>query len=93
MSSISKILVPFDFTEPAIAALEYTLRFVGFERPIQVQAIYASTSNISESDIKETQASFDKVVGSLNKRTKFKPELLTVKGELVKSVLEARNEC
>ncbi|MBC32260.1 MAG: universal stress protein UspA [Muricauda sp.] len=92
MSSITKILVPFDFTEASIAALDYTLSFVGFNRPIQVQALYVSSSALKEADLKETQDSFDRVVGSLNRRTMKKPELLMVQGELIASILRTRTD-
>ena len=90
MSSIKKILVPFDFTEPAIAALDYTLNFVGWETPIEVVALYVSTSEVSSADRKEAKENFAKIANSLNRRTHFHPELMISEGDLTNSVLDAR---
>ena len=90
MSLIKKILVPFDFTEPAIAALDYALNFVGFERPIQVNAVYASTSTVNENDRNSAMENFAKVVASLNRRTHLHPELIITEGDLVETVLTIR---
>lgn len=90
MSLINKILVPFDFTEPAIAALDYTLNFVGYERPIQVNAVYASTFQVTENDRNTTMENFAKIVASLNRRTHLHPELIIVEGNLVDTVLTTR---
>lgn len=90
MSTINKILIPFDFTEPAMAALSYTLDFVGYESPILVQAIYVSSSEVSELDRKKAKDDFDAIVKSLNKRTNLKPELIIEEGDLVEMVLKAR---
>ena len=90
MSSIDKILIPFDFTEPAIAALDYALNFVGFDRPITVEAIYASEMEFCKAEEEETKSNYKKTVQSLNRRTRIEPKLEIVEGGLVKSVLEAR---
>ena len=90
MSSINKILVPFDFTEPAIEALDYTLNFVGWEHPIEVIALYVSGSDVSEVQRKEVKENFAKVANSLNRRTHFHPELMILEGDLTNSILNAR---
>lgn len=90
MSNITKILIPFDFTEPAIAALTYTLDFVGFESQIQVQALYVSISDVSDSNKKKAERDFDAIVSSLNKRTRLKPQLTVAVGELVDVILTTR---
>ncbi|MDT0605749.1 universal stress protein [Croceitalea rosinachiae] len=92
MSNIKKILIPFDFTEPALAALSYTLDFIGFENPIQVQAVYASTSEVSDFDKKKAEEDFDNIVKSLNKRTTLKPQILVAVGDLVDVILTTRKE-
>jgi len=92
MSTITKILIPFDFTEPAVAALAYTLDFVGFERPIQIQAMYVSTSEVSVHNQKKTEEDFDGIVKSLNKRTSLRPQILLANGDLVQVLLKARKE-
>ncbi|MEM8508873.1 MAG: universal stress protein [Bacteroidota bacterium] len=90
MSLIKKILVPFDFTEPAIAALDYALNFVGLQRPIQVNAVYASTSPVSENDRNTAMENFARIVASLNRRTHLHPELIVAEGNLVDTVLTTR---
>ncbi len=90
MSSIQKILVPFDFTEPAIAALEYTLDFVGWENPITITALYVSGSPVSEAERQEAKERFAKITDTLNKRTHFHPELMISEGDLTHSILNAR---
>ena len=90
MSSVNKILVPFDFTEPAIAALDYTLNFVGWETPIEVTALYVSASDVSDAERKEAKENFARIANSLNRRTHFHPELMISEGDLTNSILNAR---
>ncbi len=90
MSSIKKILVPFDFTEPAISAMDYTLSFVGWKNPIKVVALYVSGIEVSESERKEAAERFESVVSALNRKTHFPPELLISEGTLANTVLELR---
>ncbi len=90
MSSIKKILVPFDFTEPAIAALDYTLSFVGWETPIEVVALYVSGSDVSNAERKEAKENFAKIANSLNRRTHFHPELVISVGDLTRSILDSK---
>ncbi len=90
MSNISKILIPFDFTEPAVAALKYALDFVGFDRPIQILAVYASTKEVSESNEIKAKEDFNTIVKSLKKRTKLQPQISLGKGDLVEVVLRTR---
>jgi len=92
MSNINKILIPFDFTESALAALTYTLDFVGFKNPIQVKAVYASTSEVSTLDKEKTQEDFENTVKSLNKRTVLKPQILIEVGDMVDAILKIRKE-
>jgi len=90
MSSIKRILVPFDFTEPAISALDYTLSFVGWENPIEIKALYVSTTEVSEKERKEAAQNFTKITKSLNKRTHYHPELMILEGDLTDGILNAR---
>ena len=62
MSNISKIVIPFAFTEPAIAALDYGLKFIGFEKPILLEAIYASSKKVSENEKAEVRENFSKII-------------------------------
>lgn len=90
MSIIKKILVPFDFTEPAIKALDYTMNFVGYDKPMQIIALYVSGDEVSEVDRIEAMENFAKVVSSLNRKTNLHPELLIAEGDLVETTLNTR---
>jgi len=90
MSNIKKILVPFDFTEPAIVALDYTLSFVGWKNPVQVMALYVSGTHASDTERQQAKENFAKIANSLNRRTHYHPELLISEGNLTKSILNAR---
>lgn len=89
MSSIKKILVPFDFTEASISALDYTLNFVGWDSPIEIKALYVSPAEVSEHDRNQAAEKFAKVVNSLNRRTHFHPELMISTGDLAEGILQA----
>lgn len=88
---MKKILIPFDFTEPAIGALEYALRFVGYQRPIAIEAIYASAAAPTPAQTKEAQESFQAIVATLNLKTALPPELSMVQGGLTETILSERN--
>ncbi|WP_350284875.1 universal stress protein [uncultured Croceitalea sp.] len=92
MSNINKIVIPFDFTEPAIAALDYGLKFVGFERPILLEAVYASSSEVTENEKTEVRENFSKIVDSLKRHTKIRPTLRVLHGDLVDTILNERNQ-
>jgi len=90
MGNINKILIPFDFTEAAIAALDYGLKFVSFDRPIRIEAVYASSGSVNETNTLKAQENFSKIVDSLKKHPKIKPELRVLQGELVDTILNER---
>lgn len=92
MSNIKKILIPFDFTEPAIGALEYALKFVGYQRSIAIEAIYASAAATSEVQTKKAQESFNAIVASFNLKTVVLPELNMARGGLTETILSERNK-
>ncbi|MEN1785137.1 MAG: universal stress protein [Bacteroidota bacterium] len=92
MKSLQKILVPFDFTEPAVAALDYTLSFVGIDLPIQVIALYVSRASVGPEEQKGAKEKFDRLVTSLHRRTQIKPVLFFAVGELVDTILRTKND-
>ncbi len=92
MSNINKILIPFDFTEPAIGALDYALKFVGYQRSITIEAIYTSTTATSGAQVKDAQDNFNSIVASLNHKTVVAPTLQMVQGSLTETVLQERNK-
>ncbi|MEM9646921.1 MAG: universal stress protein [Bacteroidota bacterium] len=89
---IKNILVPFDFTEASLNALEYAVNFVGPSRDIQVQTLYVAAMPTSESEEKTLKTDFDKVLGSFKWKTKHKPSFITVTGEVISSILEKQEE-
>jgi nucleotide-binding universal stress UspA family protein len=92
MSTIKKILIPFDFTEPAIGALEYGLKFVGYQRAIAIEAIYASKAATSTADAEEARENFNAIVASLNHKTMLPPALTIAQGGLTETILSERNK-
>ena len=46
MNDIAKIIVPFDFSEAAINALEYTLNFVGYDKAVDIFVLQVTASPI-----------------------------------------------
>lgn len=90
MSTIKKILVPFDFTEPAISALDYTLNFVGWNQPKEVVALYVSSAEVTELARKDAKENFARISTALNRKTHFHPELSIAQGDLTESILNAR---
>ncbi len=92
MSNINKILVPFDFSEASINALEYTLNFVGPNRDINVFALYVSVMPVTESEKKGLKKDFAKVFDGFQRKVKNKPEFITSTGEVITSILAKRRE-
>lgn len=92
MSNIKKVLVPFDYSETAINALDYALNFVGYQRPIEVVALQVSKKALSEEEENEARAEFKKIVLALNKRTNKPPRVVLKSGDLIDTILEAQND-
>ena len=87
MSTINKILVPFDFSEASINALEYTIDFVGPNRETNILALYVGVMPSSENEEKELNENFRKVLGTFHVRTKNEPVLNSVSGDFIETVL------
>ncbi|WP_190811056.1 universal stress protein [Flagellimonas sp. S3867] len=92
MSSIDKILVPFDFSEASINALEYVVNFVGPNREVDVYALYVSTMPIAKSDMDSLKTDFKKTIDSFKKKVKKAPVIISKTGEVIESILSAREE-
>lgn len=90
MSNIDKILVPFDFSEASISALEYTINFVGPDRLSDIVALYVAAMPMSESEENTLKTDFAKAVRSFENTTKKEPTLITATGEVIKSILAVR---
>lgn len=87
MSNIKKIVVPFDFSEAGIKALEYTMNFVGYQRPIKIFAVEVTVAPVSAKREQESQQAFTKLLAKLDKPTKHRPELIFASGNLIETVL------
>lgn len=90
MKTINKILIPFDFTEAAINALDYALEFAGYDKPIAITAVYLSSKPVSPHDVEESRNSFERIVADLNRHPKIEPELVFATGSLPGTLLDLR---
>ncbi|MEM8845968.1 MAG: universal stress protein [Bacteroidota bacterium] len=87
MSTIHKILIPFDFSEASVNALEYAINFVGPNRETKILALYVGVMPSSENEEKELKENFRKVLDSFNAKTKNEPVLNSVSGNFIETVL------
>ncbi|PWL39375.1 universal stress protein [Flagellimonas aquimarina] len=92
MSNIDKVLVPFDFSEASINALEYTVNFVGPNRVIGILALYVSSMPTSESEKNTLKTDFSKIVKSFKKKSKNPPEFITATGDVIETILAEQQE-
>lgn len=92
MSSLKKILVPFDFSEASLNALEYVANFVGTERSIEIFALYVSTMPIDPSDQEKLIKDFGKMLESISIRLKMTPIFATETGDVIKTILSAQEK-
>lgn len=90
--SIKNILIPFDFTEASISALEYTMNFVGPTRNINIEALYVSAIPTSVSQVDTLNQDFSKVIASLNKKVMHSPILKAISGDVVDGILEYQRQ-
>lgn len=92
MSSINKILVPFDFSEASVNALEYVINFAGPNRVVDITALYVSAMPVTESEELDLKANFNLVVASFSKKVKKAPEINVVTGEVIDTILAVQEE-
>lgn len=92
MSSIKKILIPFDFSEASVNALEYVINFVGPDRSIAILAMYVGAMPISTSEEESLKEDFSNVVKSIDKKLKLPPEFQTATGKMTSTILSAQSE-
>ena len=90
MSNIKKILVPFDFSEASVNALQYAIRYVGPNRPVDILALYVAAMPTAETEENMLKMDFAKVVGSFQWKAKKAPELITTTGDVIESILLVR---
>ena len=87
MSNINKILVPFDFSEASIGALEYAVNFVGPNRTADILALYVGVLPSTAQEEKELTENFHKVLGSFKMKTKKPPVFASVSGNVIETIL------
>lgn len=92
MSNIKKIVVPFDFSEASLNALEYVANFVGPDRPIAILALYVGVMPTSKAEEEELKNDFAKVLESFNVRLKVAPDFQTATGDLISTILKVEDE-
>ncbi|WP_318343920.1 universal stress protein [Flagellimonas baculiformis] len=90
MGGLDKILVPFDFSEASLNALEYVANFVGTERSVEILALYVSTMQIEEVDERKLEKDFEKVLESLSVRLKKVPKFKTLTGNVTGTILSTQ---
>ncbi len=90
MGSLNKILVPFDFSEASLNALEYVANFVGTERSVEILALYVSAMQIDEADEKKLDRDFEKVLESINVKLKVLPKFKTATGNVTRTILSTQ---
>lgn len=87
MSTIQKILIPFDFSEASVHALEYAINFVGPNKETNILALYVGVLPSTEKEEKELNENFRKVLGSFNVKTKKAPVFTSVSGNVIETIL------
>src|SRR6056297_679047 len=92
MSSLKKILIPFDFSEASVNGLEYAVNFVGAKRPINILGLYVGTMPISESDNEKLEKDFLKLLDSFEVKLKIAPKFITDTGEVISTILSAQEK-
>lgn len=92
MSTIQKVLLPFDFLEASIHALDYTLGYIGHERPVQLIALWVCEVEPSQHEREDLAARFDKVLEELDCKASIKPVIRVVIGKLVPEVMKSQRE-
>ncbi|MCK0160805.1 universal stress protein [Allomuricauda sp. F6463D] len=92
MSRLNKILIPFDFSEASLNALEYATNFVGTERSINILGLYVGTMPLNESDNDNLRSKFLKLFDSFNVKLKVSPEFITETGEVISTILSTQEK-
>lgn len=92
MSAIKKVILPFDFLEASIHALDYILNFIGRERSVEVIALWVSEVEPSAREKDELDERFDKLLEELDRKVQVKPEIRVIIGSLTRSVLQAQKD-
>lgn len=92
MSSINKILIPFDFSEASVNALEYVINFAGPNRVVDILALYVSAMPIAESEEKTLKSDFTNVIDSFSKKAKKTPNITVVTGDVIETILAVQEE-
>lgn len=90
MKAIKKIMLPFDFSEAAINALDYALKLTEKENDLEILALQVMVNPVSGTLEQRYEVEFKKVLLNLNRRSKTRPRLLTVSGNLMETLLQTQ---
>lgn len=92
MSSLKKVLIPFDFSEASVNALEYVVSFIGTQRSIGILGLYVGTMPLSEADNEKLRKEFLQLLDSFNTKLKVAPEFTTDTGEVISTILSVQEK-
>ena len=87
METIDRILVPFDFSEASLNAMEYVRLFADKRPSVEILALYVSGMPIAQVDREKLQRDFDKVLESIPFKTGTAPKLRTATGPVIDCIL------
>src|SRR5690606_9626903 len=88
METIDRILVPFDFSEASLNALEYVRLFADRDPSVEILARYVSAMEIAQVDREKLQRDFDNVLGSIPFPKGNLPQFRMATGKVKDSILE-----
>ena len=92
MSTVKKILVPFDFLEASYNALDYAMNFVGYDKPISIMALWVSEVKPTEHELEELYSRLTSSLNEIDRKTHLKPRLITRIGHLTDTIISTFKE-
>jgi len=87
METIDRILVPFDFSEASLNALEYVRLLVDKRPSVDILALYVSSMPIAQVDREKLQGDFDRVLESIPFEKGTVPKFQTATGGVIDCIL------
>ncbi|MFZ0490177.1 MAG: universal stress protein [Salegentibacter sp.] len=86
---MKNILIPFDFSEVSLNALEYAVQFAGKDPSMQLFLLHVDNNQFSEENV---QSKFKKAVAKYKKPLNPQFHTLTKQGELIPNIIEIQKE-
>lgn len=90
MDSIKKILVPFDFSEASLNALEYVRLFADKLPKVEIISLYVSSMEIAAVDREKLQGDFDRVLASIPFKGTARPVFQIATGNVTDRILSVQ---